>query len=119
MVLSHKALTNGTGVSLVSWLYLHIIVQMREHFSSKFWFWSLLLAGCQSSLVPVSELAQWTEELRALQPKVSFVAIYDSGYQNLVFIGAKHSNHTDSLAFKLIRETFKSFPVDTLIVEGP
>lgn len=83
------------------------------------WFGALILVGCQSSLVPVSELALWTKELRMAQPEDPFVAVYKSDKHSLVFLGAEHSNHTDSLTFKLIKEVYKSFPVETIIVEGP
>ena len=53
------------------------------------------------------------------QPEGPFVAVYKSDKHQLVFLGAEHTNHTDSKTFKLIREVYKSFPVETLIVEGP
>ncbi|MGH8251545.1 MAG: hypothetical protein ACREVI_12750 [Steroidobacteraceae bacterium] len=38
---------------------------------------------------------------------------------SLIFVGAKHETHTDSLMFRLIDEAYTSFNVDTVIVEGP
>lgn len=92
---------------------------MRKIVTFILWFGVLILAGCQSSFVPVSELALWTKELRMVQPDGPFVAVYNSDKHNLVFLGAEHVNHTDSLTFKLIADVYKSFAINTLIVEGP
>jgi hypothetical protein len=57
-------------------------------------------------------------KLRDAQPADAFAAVYSHHHQLLVFIGAQHATHTNSLTFHLIDEAYKSFTVNTAIVEG-
>jgi len=80
----------------------------------------LSIAACQSSVTPApSKLQPWTTQLRDAQPEDAFAAVYASDRQWLIFVGAKHAIQTDSLTFRLIDDAYASFPVTTLIVEGP
>ena len=80
----------------------------------------LSIAACQSSVTPApSKLQPWTTLLRDAQPEDAFAAVYASDRQWLIFVGAKHATQTDSLTFRLINDAYVSFPVTTLIVEGP
>ena len=80
----------------------------------------LSIAACQSSVTPApSKLQPWTSQLRDAQPEDAFAAIYARDQKWLIFVGAKHATQTDSLTFRLIDDAYASFPVTTLIVEGP
>lgn len=80
----------------------------------------ILLCCCGApALRPAPErLASWTTTLRGQQPDDAFTAVYKIGPHHLVFIGARHSNATDSLTFRLIADAYAVFDVDTVIVEG-
>jgi len=81
---------------------------------------SLATAACQSLVAPTPEkLQSWTTQLRAAQPEDAFLAVYAHGRQRLIFVGAKHATRVDSLTFRLIDQTYASFHIDTVIVEGP
>jgi hypothetical protein len=82
--------------------------------------WFFLLTGCASStLLPASsELQPWTTSLRDQQPEDAFAAIYKVGPKHLIFVAAKHANRDDSLTFRLIRDAYAAFEIDTVIAEG-
>jgi hypothetical protein len=80
---------------------------------------AVLLASCSTQLRPAPQrLAVWTKMLRDQQPEDAFAAVYKSGTRNLIFIGAQHANRTDSLTFRLIRDAYSAFRIDSVIVEG-
>jgi len=64
------------------------------------------------------KLQPWTTQLRDKQPEEAFAVVYRAGPRRLVFVGAVHSNKANSLTFRIIREAFASFEVDTVIAEG-
>jgi hypothetical protein len=60
----------------------------------------------------------WTTTLRDQQPEDAYAAVYKVGSKHLIFIAAKHANRDDSLTFRLIRDAYSAFDVDTVIAEG-
>lgn len=82
--------------------------------------WMLaVLAGCSSLVQPDADrLAPWTTELRAKQPADAFGSVYARGRNKLVFVGAAHTEATDSLTFKMIDQAYATFDIDAVIVEG-
>lgn len=82
--------------------------------------WMLaVLAGCSSLVQPDTDrLAPWTTELRAKQPADAFGSVYARGRNKLVFVGAAHTEATDSLTFKMIDQAYATFDIDAVIVEG-
>ena len=82
--------------------------------------WLLLVAGCApAQLRPAPDRLQpWTTALRDQQPEDAFAAVYRIGSKHLIFLGAKHANRNDSSTFRLVREAYSHFPVDSVIVEG-
>jgi hypothetical protein len=77
------------------------------------------LAGCYLPVRPDSTaLATWTTELRARQPEDAFAAVYARRRNELIFIGAAHTEETDSLTFRIINDAYASFEIRTVIVEG-
>lgn len=80
----------------------------------------LLFSGCAAGPVrPAPDRLQpWTTTLREQQPEDAFAAVYKSGRKRLVFVAAKHSNRDDSLTFRLIRDAYRLFELDTVIAEG-
>ena len=83
-------------------------------------FWLLLLSGCATPPLQSApdKLQPWTTGLRDKQPEDAFAAVYKVGSKRLVFMGAKHENRSDSLTFRMIRDAYASFAIDTVIVEG-
>lgn len=81
---------------------------------------ALAVVACQPVLEPApKKITPWTAQLREAQPEDAFAAVYVWRGQRLVFVGAKHATRTDSLTFQLIGQTYASFHIDTVIVEGP
>ena len=82
--------------------------------------WLLLLSGCATStLQPAPDKLQpWTTTLRDQQPEDAFAAVYKVGSKQLIFIAAQHANRDDSLTFRLIRDAYAVFQIDTVIAEG-
>src|SRR5262249_51939015 len=80
----------------------------------------LLLAGCATApLRPVPERLQpWATTLRDQQPEDAFAAVYRVGARRLVFVAAQHANQQDSLTFRIIREAYAGFAIDSVIAEG-
>ncbi len=80
----------------------------------------LLLSSCATPpLRPAPDRLQpWTAALRDRQPEDAFAAVYRVGRNRLVFVAAKHSNRDDSLTFRLIRDAYAAFAIDTVIAEG-
>lgn len=64
------------------------------------------------------KLQPWTMSLRETQQKEAFAVVYRAGRSRLVFVGAVHSNQAHSLTFRVIRDAFASFDIDTVIAEG-
>ena len=80
----------------------------------------LLLASCATpALNPaVDKLEPWTTALRDRQPDDAFVAVYKVGPHHLIIVAAQHANRDNSLTFRLIRDTYAAFKIDTVIAEG-
>ncbi len=80
----------------------------------------LLLVGCATPpLRPAPDKLQpWTRALRGQQPDDASAAVYKRGSEHLLFVAAKHSNRDDSLTFRLIRDSYGAFAIDTVIAEG-
>ncbi|MFC7499039.1 hypothetical protein ACFQRC_07365 [Enterovirga sp. GCM10030262] len=80
----------------------------------------IFLSCCASPVLRAApeRLASWTTTLRAQQPDDAFTAVYDAGPHQLIFIGAQHSNATDSRTFHLITDAYALFNIDTVITEG-
>lgn len=64
------------------------------------------------------KLRPWTTLLRDEQPEEAFAAVYRSGRHHLIFVGAVHANQVGSRTFRIIRDAFSSFRLDTVIAEG-
>lgn len=81
---------------------------------------AIFLSSCGTpALRPVPRhLASWTTTLRAQQPDDAFAAVYSVFPRKLIFVGAKHSNATDSLTFRLINNAYALFNIDAVIIEG-
>lgn len=80
---------------------------------------ALFCTACAPPLRPdPGAIKPWTSELLAQQPDDAFAAIYVRNRVRLAFVGALHSNRSDSLTFRLIEEAYRSFAFDVLIVEG-
>ncbi len=81
---------------------------------------SAVVGGCATpALVPdASYLAPWTIQLRDSQPEGPRAAVYRYRGRPFVFVGAAHSNDTESPTFRLIRQAYEAFDFNTVIVEG-
>ncbi len=79
----------------------------------------ILSSACQRSItLAPSKLNSWTSQLHDRQPEDAFGAVYKFGGKKLIFIAAKHSTESDSLTFKVIKEAYATFDIDSVIVEG-
>jgi len=77
------------------------------------------IAATHAPWVPRPEKLQpWTTQLRDRQPEEAFATVYRAGPRHLVFVGAVHANQVGSLTFRIIRDAFASFHLDTVIAEG-
>ena len=93
---------------------------MVESSVQKFLLSLLLLSSCATPpLRPATaKLEAWTRALRDQQPEDAFAAVYKVRNQHLVFIAAKHANEEVSLTFRLIRDAYAAFAIETVIAEG-
>ena len=80
----------------------------------------MIAVGCESTLPHPhpDSLSRFSKSLRADQPDDAFAAVYGKDPSRLVWIGAKHANHTDSLTFKFVHEAYDAFDFDLVVVEG-
>lgn len=80
----------------------------------------LLLEGCATAPLRVvpERLQPWTSVLRDQQPEDAFAAVWRVGARRLVFVAAQHANQQDSLTFRIIREAYAGFAIDSVIAEG-
>ena len=63
-------------------------------------------------------LARWTKSLRDQQPEDAFAAVYRVRGRYLIFVAAVHENRTESATFRMVRDAYDGFNIDTVIAEG-
>ena len=83
-------------------------------------FWLFLLSSCATPPLRSApdKLQTWTSALRDQQPEDAIAAVYKIGPNRLVFVAAQHETRSDSLTFRIIRDAYANFEIDTVIVEG-
>ena len=86
--------------------------------SSAIWVAPVASAPIGRLIARSDKLRPWTTQLRDQQPEEAFAAVYRWGTRHLIFVGAVHANQAESLTFRIIRDAFSAFRLDTVIAEG-
>lgn len=63
-------------------------------------------------------IAHWTKALRDAQPDDPYAIVYHSRGLHLIFAAVQHENAVNSPTFRLIDQSFRLWPVRSVIVEG-